>query len=162
MAQKNKHQSTQQRKRLLQLYAAFLAVLSFSLFLMPFGLRQGNDSMLLTYLSGALFWIGLIGTVVMAVHITKSRCKSREFAAAHPNHKQLGLVHFFQNTSACICDGVMLVSIAGFVITRILAALTVWPFVFLSVFVFSFGMHCMLNGSNYIYINYRTRRVIES
>lgn len=152
----------QQRKRMLYLYAAFLAVLSVSVLLMPFGIKMADKSMILTYISGSMFWIGLLGTIAMAVHITLSRRRSKGFEQVYPNHKRLGLIHFFQNTEAFICDVLMFISLIGFIITRIWVGTTIWPFIFLSILIFSFGMHCMLNGSNYTYINYKIRRVIES
>ena len=153
--------SSKQRKLLLYLYTACLAVLSVSVFLMPFGMQQADQSMAMTYVAGGLFWTGLLGTVVVAACITHFRRQSREFAKLYAKHKRLGLIHFFQNKEALVCDVLMFGSFIGFIIARIWAETTVWPFVFLSVLIFTFGMHCMLNGSNYIYINYRTRRVIE-
>lgn len=155
MVYRGRYQRVQQCERMLYLYTAFLAVLSVAVFLMPFGIQLADESMMLTYLSGILFWIGLIGTIAMAVYITYSRHRSQGFAKAHPNHKRLGLIHFFQNMPAFICDILMFVSFIGFVITRIWVGTTIWPFIFLSILIFSFGMHCMLNGSNYTYINYR-------
>ena len=162
MAYRGRYQRVQQRKRMLYYYTAFLAVLSVSVFMMPFGIKMADESMLLTYISGILFWIGLLGTIAMAVYITYSRHRSQGFAKTYPNHKRLGLIHFFQNMPAFICDILMFVSLIGFIITRIWVGTTIWPFIFLSILVFSFGMHCMLNGSNYTYINYKIRRVIES
>lgn len=162
MAYRGRYQRVRQRKRMLYLYVAFLAVLSVSMFIMPFGIKMADKSMIMTYISGIMFWIGLLGTIAMAVYITYSRQHSQGFAKAHPNHKRLGLIHFFQNMPAFVCDILMFVSLIGFIITRIWVGTTIWPFIFLSILIFSFGMHCMLNGSNYIYINYKTRRVIES
>ncbi len=162
MAYRGRYQRVQQRKRMLYLYIAFLAVLSVSMFIMPFGIKMADKSMIMTYISGIMFWIGLLGTIAMAVYITHSRHRSQGFAKAHPNHKRLGLIHFFQNMPAFVCDILMFVSLIGFIITRIWVGTTIWPFIFLSILIFTFGMHCMLNGSNYIYINYKTRRVIES
>ena len=162
MAYRGRYQRVQQRKRMLYLYIAFLAVLSVSMFIMPFGIKMADKSMIMTYISGIMFWIGLLGTIAMAVYITRSRHRSQGFAKAHPNHKRLGLIHFFQNMPAFVCDILMFVSLIGFIITRIWVGTTIWPFIFLSILIFTFGMHCMLNGSNYIYINYKTRRVIES
>lgn len=163
MAYKGKYQHRQrQRQRMLYLYGLFLAVLSISVFLMPFGIKKSAVSNIPTYISGVMFWIGLLGTIAMASYITFSRRRSRGFAKVYPNHKRLGLIHFFQNMPAFICDVLMFISLIGFIITRIWVGTTIWPFGFLSVLTFSFGMHCMLNGSNYIYINYKTRRVIES
>lgn len=147
-------QRQQQRRRMLYLYGLFLAVLSISVFLMPFGIKKSVISKIPTYISGVMFWIGLLGTIAMALYITFSRRRSHGFAKAHPNHKRLGLIYFFQNMPAFICDILMFISLIGFIFTRIWVGTTIWPFAFLSILTFSFGMHCMLNGSNYIYINY--------
>lgn len=145
------------QKLMFYLYMAFLAAVSLSALLMPFGVKLTEKTMAVTYISGALFWIGLIGTIVMASFITYSRRRNRSFQHVYPHLKKWGIIHFFQNMPALFCDILMFISTIGFVITRIWLERTVWPFIFLSLFIFSFGMHCMLNGSNYIYVNYQTR-----
>ena len=134
-------------------YVIFLVVLSASFVFMPFGVQMADESMTLTYISGTMFWIGFIGTIVTAVCITASRCRSKDFRKEYPDQKQLGLIHFFKNKPAIACDILMLVSLIGFIITSIWVEATIFPYIFLSILIFSFGMHCMLNGSNYIYIN---------
>lgn len=153
MAYKDRYKRVKQRIHILFGYIAFLTVLSFSVFLMPFAIKVADKSMILTYTSGILFWIGLIGTLAVAVYITVLRRQNRGFVKANPK-KQLGLIHFFQNTPASICDILMFVSLFGFIFTDVWTRTTILPFIFLSLLIFSFGMHCMLNGSNYIYINY--------
>ena len=161
MAYRRKYSRSQRRIQMLYLYAAFLTALSISVFSMPFGIKIADKTKMLTYLSGTLFWIGLVGTIATAAYITYSRKRSKGFQKAHPNHRRLGVIHFFQNIPASICDVLLFISLIGFVITRIRLGTTVFPFIFLSFLTFSFGMHCMLNGSNYIYINYKMRRITE-
>lgn len=157
-----KHQRKMQKKQMLCLYMAFLAALSISVFLMPIGIEISDRTRILTYLSGVMFWVSLAGTISIALFITHKRKKSKEFANADSGSKRWGIIHFFQNKPAIICDVLLFVSLIGFIITRVLSETTIFPFVFLSLFIFSFGMHCMLNGSNYNYINYQKRSVTES
>lgn len=157
-----KHQRKMQKKKMLYLYMAFLAVLSISVFLMPIGIEIADRTRILTYLSGVMFWVSLFGTISIALFITYKRKKSKEFADDDSGRKRLGVIHFFQNRPAIISDVLLFVSLIGFIITRVLSETTIFPFVFLSLFIFSFGMHCMLNGSNYNYINYQKRGVTES
>lgn len=161
MSYKGKSPQRKQRKRLLYLYVIFLTALSVSVFMMPLGIKISGKTKLLTYLSGIIFWIGFVGVIVTAAYITYLRKRSKDFKKAYPNLRQFGLIHFFKNMPAFICDLLLFVSLIGFVITNILWGTTVFPFIFLSLLIFSFGMHCMLNGSNYIYINYMIRRVTE-
>lgn len=145
--------NNRQRKIKLCLYVIFLVVMSVSFVFMPFGVKMADESMTLTYISGTMFWIGFLGTIATAVCITYSRCRSKDFNKEYPNQKQLGLIHFFKNKPASVCDILMLVSLVGFIIACIWVETTILPYIFLSILIFSFGMHCMLNGSNYIYIN---------
>ncbi len=160
LAYLKKHIQSKQQK-MFCLYIAFLFLLSLAVFIMPFGFKVEHKTMILTYLSGIIFWVGLIGTMIMAVYITNSRKQSKKFTKKFPNCKQLGLIHFFKNKPAFICDILLFISLIGFIITRICVGTSVVPFIFLSFFIFSFGMHCMLNGSNYIYINYKKTGVTE-
>lgn len=157
-----KHKRKMQKKQMLYLYMAFLAALSISVFLMPIGIEIADRTRILTYLSGVMFWVSLFGTISIALFINYKRKKSKEFANDASGSKRWGIIHFFQNKPAIISDVLLFVSLIGFIITRILSETTIFPVVFLSLFIFSFGMHCMLNGSNYNYINYQKRSVTES
>ena len=104
-------------------------------------------------LSGATFWIGLVGTIVMSVriHMFGKREKAAEQKKAQT--KRIGLISFFQNREAMVADVAMFASILGLVITAAATNNLYWLFTFLAVLVFSFGMHCVLNGKNYHYLN---------
>ena len=154
--------SLQRRKRMLYLYIASLVILSLGIALMPFGSAVREKTMLLTYTSGMFFWIGIAGTIYMALRINNCRRNSYRFNEQVGNMRQLGLIHFFQNTESKIIDIAMFVSIICFIIAKICTSEILLSFIFLALFVFTFGMHCMLNGINYIYINYTVRRDTES
>ena len=148
--------SQERKKWMFYSYVAFLSILSVAFFLMPFGIQKADESMTLTYTAGVMFWVGLLGTVIAAICITRAKNRSRE--NFNPQHQRFGMMHFFRNVPATVFDVLMLIGILGFVIARVWFEMTVWPFVCLSLSVFCFGMHCMLNGSNYAYITFKTRR----
>lgn len=136
----------------------FLLILTVSIVLMPFSVSLEEKTYLPVYLTGGLFWIGLIGTIGTAIKINISRKYSRQFNEKYPDLKQLGVIHFFKNTPAKITDILMVISIVGFIVFRLFSDNIVLQFIIIAVFVFLFGMHCMLNGINYIYLNYNLRR----
>lgn len=154
--------SIRRRKHMLWLFMGFLAVLSIGIILMPIGSMNKEKTMLLMYLSGAAFWIGIIGTVYMTFKINRSRKGSYRFNEQFGNQKQFGLIHFFQNKEAMLVDVCMFISIIGFIIAKICSSHLVVSFIFLALFVFTFGMHCLLNGINYRYLKYKVRRDEES
>lgn len=154
--------SIRRRKQMLWLFTGFLAALAFGIFLMPIGSLNKDRTIIPMYVSGILFWIGIIGTVVMAFRINRSRKISYRFNEQYGNLKQFGLIHFFQNQEAVIIDIGMFVSIIAFIIAKICTRNLIVSFIFLALFVFTFGMHCMLNGINYRYLKYKVRRDEES
>lgn len=160
MAERNKKVQetiTTQMKRY-RLFIVFLLVFSISFLFMPFSMSSDGAISLLMYLSGACFWIGLIGTIVFAVLINKSRKSDKEFQESHADMKRIGIIHFFSNKSAIIVDILMIVSLTALIIVRLFRGSIILSFILISIFVFTFGMHCMLNGINYVYINDSRRK----
>lgn len=150
--------SSRRRKRMLGMYIVFLLILTLGIVLMPIGSTVKEKTMVIMYVSGVFFWIGIAGTIYMALKINSCRKNSYRFNEQAGNEKQFGLIHFFQNREAKIIDVVMFVSIIGFIITKICTSELIISFILLALFVFSFGMHCMLNGINYRYLKYKVRR----
>ena len=142
------------RRQMMYLFSGFLFLCALAIALMPFGNLMKEKTMIVMYCSGVAFWIGLIGTIYMALKINCSRKGSYRFNELFGNRKQLGLIHFFQNTEAMIMDVTMVISLIVLIIARLCSANLQIIYVIIAVFVFSFGMHCMLNGINYKYINY--------
>jgi len=147
---------------MLWLFIGFLAVLSIGILLMPVGSICKEKTKIVMYLSGLAFWIGIIGTTYMTFKINRSRKVSYRFNEQFGDRKQFGLIHFFQNKEAMIADLILFISIIGFVIAKICTDQLIVLYTFFAIFVFAFGMHCMLNGINYRYLKYKVRRDEES
>ena len=161
MSKFSKYRNYRARKRKLVLYVFFLALLSFSFVLMPIGQNMKEQSYIPMLSAGVLFWIGALGLLIVIININHSRRKSEGFKENYPNLRQFGLISFFKNAPAAIADVLMLVSIMGEIVL-FFTDLYYLKFIGAAVIVFSFGMHCMLNGINYIYVNYNIRRDRES
>lgn len=144
------------RQQMFRNYVISLATLSFSIFLMPIVNSFKNETKIPMYIVGALFWIALILTIRMAIRINNSRRRNSAFNSKYGNLKKLALIHFFQNKKALIMDAIMFASLIAFIITRLITDNLIIQFLFVSMFAFSFGMHCMLNGINYIYIKHKS------
>lgn len=146
------------RQRKFLLFVIFLFVLSTSIVLMPIGTANKEKSIILLIIAGTLFWIGFIGTLWTTININLSRKASPVFNELYPDLRKFGLIHFFQNKPAIIADIAMFTSIIIIIVVKLLGKSNTWLFVAIALIVFTFGMHCMLNGINYIYVNYRSRR----
>lgn len=157
MVRKHSLMSIIQGKYMAQIFMGFLAIISTGILLMPIGSSNKEKTMLFMYLSGAFFWLGLIGTACMTFAIIHGRKKCDQFNEQFSNKKRFGLIHFFQNKEATIADIAMFASIIGFVIAKLCSGPLILVFAFLAAFVFAFGMHCMLNGISYEYLKYTVR-----
>lgn len=154
MTSKHSTVSIKQRRQMMHLFTGFLFLCALAIALMPLGNSMKDKTMLIMYCSGAAFWVGLLGTIYMVLKINRVRKGNHRFNEFFGNRKQLGLIHFFQNTKAMIADMAMIVSIIALVIAVLCRANLQVIYFIISMFVFTFGMHCMLNGMNYKYINY--------
>ena len=154
--------SKKRRKEMLNFFIFYLSLLSLAIALMPAGNALKGSTKILMYCSGTGSWIGLIGTIYMALRINHNRKGSYRFHELNGDQKQLGLTHFFKNREAIIIDSLMFISIISVIIVKLCNAGLQLLFVFFALFVFSFGMHCMLNGINYKYLKYKVRRDEES
>ena len=146
------------RRKRFTLYILFLFIFSASFLIMPFGIGADGSVNALLYIAGICFWIGLIGIVAAFLSINSLRKSDTEFQEKYKGYRQIGIINFLKNPYACIADGLMIISLVVLIIVRLLVNNNILTMVFVSLFVFTFGMHCMLNGINYIYINDRRRK----
>lgn len=156
------HKKSFQIKRqnlMMCVYTCMLFLMSVSVVFMPIVSDYQQAGRIPSILVGILFWTGFIGTIWTAIWINRCRKKDAHFAKG----KQLGLVHFFQNKPASCVDIAMFISLCTLIVTMItIKQLIIIPFAFLAMFIFFFGMHCMLNGICFQYLNYKNRRDDES
>ena len=135
------------------------AVLAVSFLLMPV---EG-----LGIVPGVLFWGGLLTGVVLQI-ILDARRKSL-FAKYNVERKAMqkvknGLLSFGSNPAATVADVCLFVSIIAtvfvFILTRGMGYLC---YVCLSALIFSFCMHCILNGRIYIFVKnqLKVQQVLE-
>lgn len=101
------------------LFTGFLFLFALAIALMPLGSSMKEKTMLITYCSGAGFWIGLIGTSFMVLIINQSCKASVRFNELYGDKKQFGIIHFFQNMEAKIMDVLMFVSLFTIIIAKV-------------------------------------------
>ncbi len=135
------------------------AVLAISFMLMPV------DG--LGFAPGILFWSGLIIGVVLQI-VLESR-RSSLFAKYKVKRETMqkarnGLLSFGSNRFALVADISLVVSLVATILSFILTKGTGYLcYLCLALLVFSFCMHCILNGRIYIYIKNqnKVRQVLE-
>ncbi len=135
---------------------AFFFLFSVSFLLMPFGDSTSSESVsVYTLISGSLFWISLLSGIFTQVFLSHRRKKwyVKNHVIEGRFSGKLGLVSFFSNTEATVADVICMISFSALAISMVLThGVGYVCYIFLSVFVFSFSMHCILNGKNYYHI----------
>ena len=115
---------------------------------------------LFSFTAGVVFWssliIGTISQIVLA-HRRKKWCEKNKVKAKRTVNS-IGITSFFKNKFAVVADVCSLISLIGFIISLFLTDFSGnICYLFLAFFVFSFSMHCILNGKTYYYVINQTK-----
>lgn len=134
----------------------FFLMLSVSFLLMPLGSETPTENISVnTMVAGLMFWISIImGIVTQCVlaHRRKSWYVIHRIRKVRVTQK-VGLISFFKNSYATIADAATILSLIGLVIAMIATQGTGYIcYVLVSLFVFSFSMHCIVNGKVFYHI----------
>lgn len=134
----------------------FFLMLSVSYLLMPIEskISVGNLS-IYSFVAGLMHWIAIImGITVQSILAYRRRvwCVKHD-VQNYKSIKGIGAFTFFKNIYGVIADVMTVASLAGVVLSLILTTGTGYScYILISVFVFSFCMHCVLNGKIFQYI----------
>lgn len=124
------------------------AVSSSSFLFIPKSNFNGSVSQqVVAYLVGILFWGGLLSGVFSLIILDFKRRKAKYRKYYCP-----GVLRFFGNKKAKICDSCMIVSVLTFIISeKQLGLYHTLSLVLLALTVLSIYLHSILNGNNYAY-----------
>ncbi len=146
---------------ILWLFASMVSYLLMSVMflLMPLDnmIPSLKDSKILVIV-GIGFWLflilGIVTQIVLANH-RKARYRTQRFNGKRNSMKKIGLISFGSNKIAVIADIAMVFSLIGLIISVIRTkAMGYSCYVFLAAFIFTFCMHCILNGKIYYHITH--------
>ena len=109
-----------------------------------------------SFISGILFWIGLVSGSVLLVIVNSLRkefFKKNDISYKNTKKSRPGIFRFFSNRLAMIVDIICGAAFLGTVISMIATrgyGYICYPFISLTVF--SFVLHCIFNGKNFDFI----------
>jgi hypothetical protein len=130
-----------------------IAASSAMIAIIPLGDFNGNHTeMTIAYMIGAVFWGGVIVGGCLFSTLNRMRKKTQWGWLLPKSQKtRIGAFTFFRNRAAVITD---IICGLSFIASIVLMMIDVgWiTFTIISVFVFTFQMHCILNGENFNYI----------
>lgn len=126
------------------------------LFLIPVVNVYGTDfQRISSYIVATIFWSCLVIIIVLIFKTSgKRRLLEKNIENIRLKRKyRLGIISFFKNQEAMIADLILFVS---FVFSIVLIAFEInvdWlVYIMISLFFFTFNLHCLLNGKNYRYL----------
>ena len=134
--------------------------------LIPFFSRTSAPNKISTeaYILSALFWTSILAEIFFVISASKirKRIKHQTHEKDADMHLLPGIISFFKNPEAIICDVILFISIIGIIIIIALNVKTKWIIMsgVLTLFI-SFNLHCILNGKNYRYLKLLKDNKIE-
>ncbi|MBU3112354.1 hypothetical protein [Clostridium lacusfryxellense] len=137
-------------------------VSSTMVFLIPFASFKGSGvSFVLAYVIGGGFWLGLlISLIFMTILDSHRRNRINKKKAGNKNRKNkaVAIIKFFSNKPATFFDWIFIISIISEITILVLKSTNqLLTITVLFLLVFSFEMHCVFNGKNYLYISLSKR-----
>lgn len=144
------------KKEIILLYISIgcFFLMSVSFLLMPIDFAT-KGLQIFNLLIGIMFWVFLLlGIITQFIlgHMRKNwfiRNRIRKFQF----RSKVGLISFVQNLPACIADGIFVISLIGLIISVIATnGIGYACYIFMALLVFSFCMHCILNGKVYYFL----------
>lgn len=114
----------------------------------------------LQIMAGVMFWVflilGIVSQVLLAIWFRQACSKNKEWRI---QKQRIGIFTIGKNKFSVVADIVLLISAVTFVVLMIFTRGTGYiSYIVLTILVFSFSMHCVLNGKVYYYICERAKR----
>lgn len=120
-------------------------LMSADFLIMPIGNNIEKNMGWFEILTGILFWLPLIAGVVLQVILSLNYKKN--FNKNIVDNKLFGAISFFKNKIAAVFDVISVISLITFIaMLTFTSATSYFCYILISLFAFSFCMHCVLNG----------------
>lgn len=134
-----------------------MAMVSITILFMPVASeRATDDNAISLYFSGIAFWIFILGgySLIAIINVRRKRSITRDVIKGGTQKQHLpGVIRFFTNPWAMIFDILFILSLVAFIYYQLTTYIDgMLSYVLLAFMLFSFHMHCMLNGKNFNFI----------
>lgn len=130
------------------------ALMSTSFVLMPLDKTvEIYDSM--DIIPGIMFWaflmLGVVGQVLLTIR--RKRFLETNRSDSGLRKERIGLISVFKNVPAIIADVGFVISLVAFVLAiNVTNGIGFICYILLAICVFTFCLHCILNGKNFFYV----------
>lgn len=147
-----------ERKDLVLIFILFLSLCVFSVSFLLMSIKNENTSdklSIYSLIAGIIFWTSMLILIVVQIILSlrmkkwMKKYKIKQFRDA----SKIGIISFFKNTYAIVADVLMVISLTVLVVLIVVTQGTGYIcFIAIAIFVFSFSMHCVLNGKVFYYV----------
>lgn len=147
------------RKRKDQLWLSvsivFFLAFAASFLMMPLGEERSDGGITpFAFAAGLMFWVSLLlGLITQGVLSHRRKVWYANHNSRAAAARKIGLISWFKNRYAAIADVMTLLSLVATVVVYVLTdGVGYICYVMAFLLVFSFCMHCILNGKNFYYV----------
>lgn len=144
--------------KLFKIVVILLGISSLSPLLVPFAIGEDGSLNVLGYISGVMFWAGLILAIIAYILLKKVWEKSQNEKESIV--RRISVLRFFSSPHAKVVDGVMIIGMAGVLLSLVNNGLNEWLIViFLIMMLAGIYGHFLVNGCLYESIlNYKNKK----
>jgi len=151
-----------ERKKTLEKSCFVMIIIGFlvsssTVFLIPFAsFKENGLANVLAYVIGGGFWIGLLLSIIFLLILNSIRVKTEKATKKQTRKStKIGLIKIFSNRIATFFDMLFVISLVSQIVIMVLKNTNqVLAITVLFLVAFSFEMHCVFNGRNYLYISW--------
>lgn len=132
--------------------ASFL-IMSGSFLIMPFA-DFSNDKTFISFLPGILFWLFLFLGIAMTILFGnwREKIQKKQGDTEEKVKYTIGVMSVFKSRTGAVFDILTVFMLLVFIICMLITNASGYIcYAAVSLFVFSFCMHCIFNGKNYLY-----------
>lgn len=139
-----------------RLSITFIAIGSLMIMLIPFAdFNENALKKILAYFIGIGFWGFTIYGYYLLLNAYKQKKKIEKDFPKRVKKQRLGIFNFFATKEGMLADIMCVISIVAFgIVTLFKIKIDLFTMVVISLLIFSFQMHCILNGENFLYMKF--------
>lgn len=147
------------KKGFLGVMLAFL-ISSLSVVLVPFSISKNEELNTVGYVSGTLFWLGLLAGCAAYFYLYYENKAMIQETIEHP--KRPAVINFFSNKPGVVSDIVLIISLAISIYCAVkITVNSVIVLIFLFLLLVSIYGHFLFNGKIYRYICNKQKKITE-
>lgn len=141
-------------------------IMSFTFSVMPLLEKVNIEPRTRSIINGTIIWACLLLGIALQIVLAKRRknwLKSNSVRRSHLSHRKIGVIAFAQNIYGCVADIIFVLSLVTLILSMIITKSVGYIcYISFSTIIFSFCLHCILNGKIFFFVQNQNKSLSET